>query len=181
MDRRQKKTRQAIFDAFTRLLQEENYSKITIQQLIERADIGRTTFYSHFETKDDLLKAFCSDIFGHVFSKELHKEKTHDFSCVNDIYSRTTHILYHLKEHMDYLPGILSGESGEIFMGYFKKDLARLFRSCLRNSSSDIPMDYTLNHMVCDFMETVRWWTAHKKYTPEEISSFFWETTPLPK
>lgn len=67
MDRRQRKTREAIFRAFTGLLKEENYSKITVQQIIDRADIGRTTFYTHFETKDALLESFCTDIFDHVF------------------------------------------------------------------------------------------------------------------
>ena len=36
-----------------------------------------------------------------------------------------------------------------------------------------------LNHMVCDFAETVRWWMSHEKYTPEEISRFFLNTTPF--
>jgi AcrR family transcriptional regulator len=45
MDRRQRKTREAIFRAFTLLLSEKPYSKITIQEIIYRADIGRTTFH----------------------------------------------------------------------------------------------------------------------------------------
>jgi len=180
MDRRQKKTRSAIYSAFTDLLKEEAYSKITVQQIIDRADIGRTTFYSHFETKDDLLKSLCNDIFDHVFSKSLDKEKTHDFSCVKGTESQITHILYHLQEHMDYLPGILRGEGGDIFMSYFKEKLTELFAPIRENVSSDIPSDYILNHMVSDFSETVRWWTQNTEYSPEEISTFFLRTTPLP-
>ena len=80
MDRRQKKTRQAVYDAFTRLLEKKSYSSITVQEIIDEADIGRSTFYAHFETKDELLRALCTEIFEHVFSEDLKKEKTHDFS-----------------------------------------------------------------------------------------------------
>ena len=143
------------------------------------ADIGRTTFYAHFETKDDLLKSLCTEIFEHVFSEEPVKEKTHDFSGNHDTGAIIKHILYHLQEHMDYLPGILSGESDEVFMGFFKKYLEDLFSHSEKALSNSVPQDYIINHMVCDFAETVRWWTRNKNYSPEEISSFFIKTTPF--
>ena len=177
MDRRQRKSRQAIFRAFTELLKEESYAKITVQQIIDLADVGRTTFYTHFETKDALLESFCAEIFEHVFSEELDKEKTHDFSGEHDTKARVTHILYHLQEHIEYLPGILTGDSDTVFMEYFKERLSELFKGSIQ-SSKHIPDDYLLNHMVCDFTETIRWWARHSRYSPEEISAFFFETTP---
>ena len=177
MDRRQRKSRQAIFRAFTELLKEESYAKITVQQIIDLADVGRTTFYTHFETKDALLESFCAEIFQHVFSRELDKEKTHDFSGEHDTRARVTHILYHLQEHIAYLPGILSGDSDAVFMHVFKTRLTKLFEESVLKSDL-VPSDYMLNHMVCDFAETIRWWAKHSGYSPEEISRFFFETTP---
>ena len=179
MDRRQRKTRKAIFDAFTNLLKKKSYARITVQDIIDGADVGRTTFYAHFETKDDLLTSLCADIFEHVFSEDLGKEKTHDFSVEHDTGAMITHILYHLQEHMEYLPGILSGQSGEIFMTSFKEHLKDLFSHSCRSPGVPVPQDYMMNHMVCDFAETVRWWSQNPGYTPEEISSFFLRTTPL--
>ncbi len=177
MDRRQRKTRDAIYSAFTSLLKTEPYSKITVQEIIDRADIGRTTFYAHFETKDDLLSSLCTEIFDHVFSEDLKKEKTHDFSDEHDTRAMVTHVLYHLQEHMDYLPGLVTGESGETFMFFFKQHLKDLFSAIVPKSAYNAPYDYVLNHMICDFTETVHWWTANRQYTPEEISAFFFETT----
>ena len=78
MDRRQKKTRKAVFEAFTSLLEVKSYSNISVQEIIDAANIGRSTFYAHFETKDELLRAMCTEIFEHVFSDDLHEESTHD-------------------------------------------------------------------------------------------------------
>ena len=177
MDRRQRKTREAIYRAFTALLKEESYSKITVQQIIDRADIGRTTFYTHFETKDALLQSFCADIFDHVFSNDLGKEKTHDFSHEHDTKAKVTHILYHLQEHIDYLSGILSGESDTVFMGFMKERLTELFAPSIPRDTA-VPYDFILNRRVCDFSETIRWWTKNSHYSPEKISAFFFDTTP---
>lgn len=53
MDRRIAKTRKAIFAAFDALIVRTDYSKISVQNIIDQADIGRSTFYEHFETKDE--------------------------------------------------------------------------------------------------------------------------------
>ena len=176
MDRRQKKTRRAVFDAFARLLERKNYTSVTVQDIIDEANIGRSTFYAHFETKDDLLRSLCSEIFEHVFSLDLSKENTHDFSGDGkNIRSEITHILYHLRDSGRYIKRLLSCESGEMFMMFFKEYLTRVFEGELKDCP-DVPRDYLLNHLVCDFAETVRWWMDNDKYSPEEVSGFFFRT-----
>ena len=96
MDRRQQKTRAAIFAAFEDLLTRKKYSKITIKDIIDEANVGRTTFYEHFETKDALLSEMCSNLFHHIFSTEADKETNHAFPLSHgDSRMVVTHILYH--------------------------------------------------------------------------------------
>jgi len=56
MDRRVTKTREALYSAFAALVAERGYDGFSIQDLIDEADVGRTTFYSHFKAKEDLLR-----------------------------------------------------------------------------------------------------------------------------
>jgi len=180
MDRRQQKTRKAVFDAFVKLLARKGYGSITVQELIDEANIGRSTFYAHFETKDALLGAFCQEIFEHVFSEALGKERTHDFSgAAGGMEAKVTHILYHLRDNGAVLCGILSCESGEVFMRYFKTYLTEVFDGALAGGNEAVPRAYLLNHAVTAFAETVRWWLENEAYTPEQIGAFYVKTNPF--
>lgn len=55
-DRRSARTRKAILSAFVALVLERRYETIRVSEVIDKADVGRSTFYEHFRSKDDLLR-----------------------------------------------------------------------------------------------------------------------------
>jgi AcrR family transcriptional regulator len=59
MDRRARRTRDALGDALIDLMQERSFKSITVQDVLDRAEVGRSTFYTHYRDKDDL---FLSDV-----------------------------------------------------------------------------------------------------------------------
>lgn len=61
-DRRVQRTQQSLQNALVALMLEKPYAKITIQEIIDRADVGRATFYNHYDDKDDLLLRGVADI-----------------------------------------------------------------------------------------------------------------------
>jgi AcrR family transcriptional regulator len=68
MDRRQKRTRDSPLFGFRKTpYRRSPYSAITVKEIIDLANVGRSTFYAHFETKDDLLASISNDLFEHVF------------------------------------------------------------------------------------------------------------------
>ena len=178
MDRRQQKTRAAIFEAFGELLSQKSYSKITVQEIIERANVGRTTFYAHFETKDDLLREMCDEMFRHVFSPSLDAEHTHDFSLeVGNPKAIVTHILYHLLDDRRRQIDILSGESGELFLRFFRQHVNELVSRYLLTGAprgGRVPVDFLVNHISSSFVGMVQWWIAGQlRQTPEELAEYF--------
>lgn len=184
MDRRVAKTKRAIFRALLSLLDEKKYSQITIQDIIDRADIGRSTFYSHYETKDDLLKAVCADIFEHVFEVSLTAESSHDFSAAaHNPYLFITHILYHIRDNKKIIKGVLGSESGDTFMkflkDYFTEQEESLLGISFRHIKGDIPKDFLINHVASSFLEMIRWWMVHDLLqTPEELTRYYFSIIP---
>lgn len=175
LDRRQKKTRAAIFTALQTLLEQKQYSSITVQEIIDEANIGRSTFYAHFETKDELLRAMCTDIFHHVFTEELPQEADHDYSAGSkSLELKLGHVLYHLRENRLNLKGLLASESGELFLSFLKDYLRELFARYLDEFHLDVPEDYLLHHLTGSFSETVKWWVAQDMVpAPETVASYY--------
>lgn len=175
MDRRQQKTRKAIFDALGILLETKRFENITVQEIIDTANIGRSTFYAHFETKDDLLRAMCKDIFHHIFTFALPQELENDFSQGSqNLELKLGHILYHLREGKRNLKGILGGESGALFLHFLKEYLYDLFARYKEEFDPVVPKDFLLQHLAASFAEAVKWWmTEDTKYSPEDVAHFF--------
>ena len=179
MDRRQQKTRAAIFQAFSALVSEKNYSRITVQENIDRANVGRTTFYAHFETKEDLLKALCGELFGHILASAQDITHTHglysDGSAPESIFC---HLLQHLQENDGNILGLLSGESSELFLRHFKDSLRELIRTQFiaqsRKANLNLPRDFLVNHICGNFVEMVLWWIrGGRTQTPAELDRYF--------
>ena len=56
-------------------------------------------------------------------------------------------------------------------MKYFKEYLVQLFSGETDQHISDVPQEYILNQKVCDFAETVHWWTKNEQYSAKKISA----------
>ena len=171
MDRRQKKSREAIFNAFTRLLEQKHFNNITVQEIIDEADVVRTTFYAHFETKDVLLKEMCTQIYEHIFSHELLSENSHDFSKLDQgLEERLTHFLFHIKDNKGNIIGLLSGDSSELFLRYFKEMLRQIFVCHPEYIPQGVTEEFAVNHLVGSFIEAIRWWVINwLKESPDKV------------
>ena len=179
MDRRQKKTREAIINAFCDILSKKHYNQITVGEIIQRADVGRATFYAHFETKDYLLKELCEELFCHVFDAtqangENHK---HIFEC-NAPSSVFLHLLQHLRKNDHNILNLLVCENNDLFLGYIKENLKSLIKkqpqSLAYKKPDELPEDFWIDHISSAFVESIYWWIKNgMKESPETLSKYF--------
>lgn len=182
MDRRQLKTRQAIFNAFTSLLSKKTFSSITVSEILEIANVGRATFYAHFETKDYLLKELCKELFDHVFEAETGSNHAHDhiFDC-DETGSVFLHLFKHLENNDNNVAKLLSCENNEIFMQYFKNSLKALVYEHINQfkekKKASLPDDFLINHVSSSFVETAKWWIdGGRKLPAKTINEYFMQT-----
>ena len=175
MDRRKMKTRRAVFTAFEKLLSTKRYRHITVQDILDEADVGRSTFYAHFETKDDLLNAMCAELFDHVFESDPPKEAYHDFSKGDySLEKRLAHMCHHLYENRAEMLRLLSHEGADVYYGYFSRNLKNIFFRELSdikkqlNVPDTVPDDFLLHQLSEGIISALRFWVDESMKTPPE-------------
>lgn len=174
MDRRQKKTREAIFNGFFKLLGKKSVDKITVGEIIEEADVGRATFYAHFETKEFLLKEMCKELFCHIFdSLQNNSEHTHIFNCIAPD-SVFLHLFQHFYKNDNRILELISLKDNDVFEKYFRKELINLIETQIEVKDEALPTNLVNEHIASSFISTVLWWKNNGlKESPEEINGYF--------
>ena len=93
MDRRARRTRDALGDALVELMHERPFKSITVQDVLDRAEVGRSTFYTHYRDKDDL---FLSDVedFWEMMSSMLERsgEESNRVAPVRELFSHIAEV-----------------------------------------------------------------------------------------
>jgi len=178
MDRRQRKTREAIFSAFSSLAAEKNFMHITVGEIIERADVGRATFYAHFETKDFLLREFCHELFCHIFdTAEENCSHRHIFDCNADD-TVFLHLFRHLMKNDNNILTLLFSENNELFLSYFKNELEALVEDKAsvfdHEKMNELPRPLWKSYIASAFTETLRWWVnSGMRASSETVYEYF--------
>lgn len=167
-DRRTRKTKQAIFRAFNELMQDKRYVNITVQNIIDRADIGRTTFYAHFGTKDELLESYIDYIFDVIIDNVEESEIAKTIPIKQ--------IFEHLSGHNQMLKNLLISEGGDLLFqkahNYWEKRLTYYFVD--QEKKDGIPLDLLKEHIIHSAIGLIQWWSKNDMpYTAEEMQTFW--------
>ena len=173
-DRRTRRTRQLLRDALLALLREKRYEDISVQDIIKRADVARSTFYVHYIDKDDLLVGkwgvFASNL-GH------HPELMAQEEKVSHSIFPTRVWFQHIQAQEDILKIISRGSAMELAMktlhGILRKDIQAKVQRHLPEDGL-IPSSLVIDYMTSSLMTTIEWWIKNDmSYPPRRMDEIF--------
>lgn len=117
-DRRRARSRRALSEAFVSLLQEKPYARISVRDIVAKANVGRSTFYEHFENKEQLM------LWGHDHLKDLVLDGAGP-SPAGPPRLRFLGLYRHLAESPELARAVARGPAGEIVSGFLRDTLRR--------------------------------------------------------
>jgi AcrR family transcriptional regulator len=172
-DRRSQRTRRLLADALIALMLDKGYDKITVQDILDRADVGRSTFYAHFHDKEDLLISGLAQLIERISEESDFNHLPHTKG------SPVLQLFQHVqKNHQLYQA--LTWTSGQEIM--FKKGQSllgekfeqALIASAKYNPDSKIPLPILANHLAGSLITLLRWWLDNNQpYSPERMDEIF--------
>jgi AcrR family transcriptional regulator len=169
-DRRVKRTRKTLQDALIALILEKGYEAITVQDVIDRADVGRSTFYAHFVDKEALLLSQ----FEHLqadFERHFDENAADDASA--DLLDFSGVMFQHAQRYRRVYQAVVGKQSGQLMQRHLEKTLTarvrkRIDRLWIGDQRQAIPPDILTHHLVSAFMSLMIWWLDHDLPHPPE-------------
>ncbi len=174
-DRRVERTRKLLQEALMQLIAERGYDVITIQDIVDRANVGRTTFYLHYNSKDELFMS-CHEVIIRQFHLGLLHPLTREELLSHQTPSEMDSAYQHLEEDRDLLYPIFQGRDSQLILRQIRERSAREIEANLRlafaETDSSIPIDMLANYLVGAQIALMQWWLEKKRapHTPKELA-----------
>jgi AcrR family transcriptional regulator len=174
LDRRVVRTRAALRRALMELILERDYDTITVQDITDRADLARATFYLHYKDKEELLLSSQEEIFDDLvarmpeFSSELiiDDEKSHEIRTI---------IFEHVEQNAQFYRVMLSEHGVASFMVRVRKYIAEKWTEMVTGLVSEdelpFPMEAGANYHAGAMIALISWWLENDMpLTPDEMA-----------
>jgi AcrR family transcriptional regulator len=173
LDRRVKRTRDLLGDALVQLIHEKAFDAITVQDVLARAGVSRSTFYTHFTDKDDLLLSDADEFFAAISSRLARcDEPSRRVAPVREFFA-------HVAEARPFLAALTaSGKSDEIWKlarGHFARGIEQRLAMLPRTRQLGPAQRAAHSHALAGAMlSLLSWWLGRgAPESPEELDELF--------
>jgi AcrR family transcriptional regulator len=174
-DRRVRRTRRNLAEALVALIIERGYDRITVADILDRADIGRSTFYAHFRDKEALLLS-CFDGLREDLSRDL--DATTPGGVPSDLARPSAVVFAHADRHRRIYQALCGRRGGNIVHGHLHTLVADALGTHLRPhlaaAGSPIPPDAVAEFYTSALLGLLTWWVNHDfPHGPEHIAQMY--------
>ena len=173
-DRRVQRTRELLQKALIELITERGYDAITIQDIVDRANVGRTTFYLHYNSKDELFMS-CHEAIVSEFHVGLLHPLSHEELLSSEIPPEMSSAYRHLEEGRAPLYAVFQGKDSQLILRQIRDRSAREIEANLRalfeENKSNIPLDILANYLAGAQIALMQWWLEKRRpHTPDDLT-----------
>lgn len=175
IDRRAARTRKALHGALMSLILRKGYEAITIQDIIDAADVGRSTFYGHYTSKEDLLRNGFQ-----ILRKELAEAQEGARARTNGLRGEPLEFSVAMFEHAagyrDVYLALVGGRGGFVAINELRKVLSEFVRRELPAVQSDgaVPRELAVQFVVGALLTVLSWWLERRPaLTPHQAAAMF--------
>ena len=170
VDARTQRTKTALAYALIQLIQESgSFEAISVRQVLQRAGVGRTTFYSHFRSKEDVLHSTYEGMFG------AHKEQLRQDSSAKSRLFPVSEFLQHLAGARPVIFAFrkagLADDMRSQFIGYAADIIECRIRDL--NLSTTVQPRLAARMLAAALIESLDWWFDHGSISAAEIDTAF--------
>ncbi len=171
-DRRVRKTETAVKRALYSLIAEKGYESITVRDILERADVGRSTFYAHFDDKEDVLRDGLDDLLEHL--RSYHSDAVRSPS---ELFAFSGFLLQHVQSAPHFFHELVGTRSGRLVQRW-PEMLGELVRADLvqlaKHRTLNTPLEMLVQFVVGVFTSLLAWWVqAGYPTTAQEVDAVF--------
>lgn len=176
-DRRVQRTRELLQQALIALIRERGYDPITVQDIVDRANVGRTTFYLHYTSKDDLF-LHCHDAILGQFQLSPHAHLSQEALLTPEPPEGMTMAFQHLVEARALLAPILQGKDSLLILRRIRDrsagELTAHLRAAYGEAASRIPLDLLASYLAGAQIALIQWWLEKRPpYSAEQLAQAF--------
>ncbi len=171
-DRRSQRTYHLVNNAMMALLMEKRYDAITVQDILDRANIGRSTFYAHYYDKEDVLVSITEQMLD-LFSQRMQQEEAGPELLPG------LELFRHAQQMHQQFQVLLKGQSGEVLLKTVQALLSKNIEQALASAfagkrSPSVPLAVASQYLAGAFLSLLKWWLeAEMPYSPERMVEMF--------
>lgn len=177
LDRRVQRTRKLLREALMDLILQDGYDAVSIQDITDKANLGRATFYLHFKDKDELLldvmEEFINNFMDQVPQVSKAQWQLEDTKAIIRLFDFAA-------EHYDLYRILIIGSGGITASHQLQASVAESIKECIQQEIDDlgaepvVPVDFIANHFAGSLLATIYWWLeSDLPYSVEEMADMF--------